>query len=250
MKNQDIAQRRRELLKAEISKQGLSVVARRANKPDRQINDMAAGRKSFGAEIAAEIGEMIRPDLPRDWLIFADFREDRYRPLPTIGEHMMTTGEKIREERERKKWTQQELADEIKRIKKSSLSRESISQWESDSAKQTPENFFAVADALGLNPRWLLDGSGEKYASSITESKTENVFVLHGSIASAQKLVSENKKDISSGSLEEADLLKNFRNADSSDKKIILLLARELGIKGIEKQGVSRLAKKKRDEIS
>lgn len=65
----DIKSLRRQLLKTEIEEQGLAVVAKKAGKPDRQINDMAAGRKTFGDKIARAIGPLIRPDLAPDWLL-------------------------------------------------------------------------------------------------------------------------------------------------------------------------------------
>lgn len=65
-----LAKARADLLKAEISRTGLTTVANKAKKPVRQINDMAAGRKPFGDRISKEIGPLIRPDLPRDWLLF------------------------------------------------------------------------------------------------------------------------------------------------------------------------------------
>jgi len=72
MTKDEIVAARRTLLAREISSQGLSVVAKLSKKPDRQINDMAAGRKSFGDGIAKEIGPLIRPDLSRDWLVYPD----------------------------------------------------------------------------------------------------------------------------------------------------------------------------------
>lgn len=70
--DEELVARRRRLLKQEIDKTSQADVARRAGKPDRQIGDMAEGRKSFGDSVAREIGPLLRPDLPRDWLIFAD----------------------------------------------------------------------------------------------------------------------------------------------------------------------------------
>lgn len=72
MKRDPITEARAKLLADEISRQGLANVARKAGKPDRQILDMAAGRKSFGDRIAREIGEKIRPDLDRSWLIYPE----------------------------------------------------------------------------------------------------------------------------------------------------------------------------------
>lgn len=70
--DEKLVARRRQLLKQEIAKSSQADVARRAGKPDRQIGDMAEGRKAFGDSVAREIGPKLRPDLPRDWLIFAD----------------------------------------------------------------------------------------------------------------------------------------------------------------------------------
>lgn len=77
---------------------------------------------------------------------------------------MNTPGQKIKEEREKKGWSQQRLADEISRIKGEAITRAAIALWEGGKSKtQKPENFFAAAKALGLSPYWVLDGSGDKY---------------------------------------------------------------------------------------
>lgn len=62
---------RRAILAIEIEANGLANVARKAGKPDRQINDMAAGRKAFGDRIARDIEPLLRADLPAGWLVFA-----------------------------------------------------------------------------------------------------------------------------------------------------------------------------------
>ncbi len=69
MEKNDIAAARRALLQAEVNRQGLANVARAAGKPDRQINDMIAGRKSFGEKVAREIESRLRPDLHAGWLV-------------------------------------------------------------------------------------------------------------------------------------------------------------------------------------
>lgn len=48
----ELADIRRENLRAIIDREGLAVAARRFQKPDRQLNDMVAGRKSFGEKVA------------------------------------------------------------------------------------------------------------------------------------------------------------------------------------------------------
>lgn len=72
MTKKDLLEARRRLLDAEIKRIGLTELARRAKKPVRQISDMAAGRKTFGDGVAIEIGPKIRPDLPREWLVYCD----------------------------------------------------------------------------------------------------------------------------------------------------------------------------------
>lgn len=87
---------------------------------------------------------------------------------------MNTPGKRIKDERNDKHWSQQKLANEISRIKGESISRAAIAQWEIGSSKtQTPENFFAAAQALGLNPQWVLNGSGEKYATQKSERASD-----------------------------------------------------------------------------
>lgn len=69
MDNSALTNTRRELLAKEVGERGLSVIAKLVGKPDSQIKDMIAGRKSFGDKVAREIGPIIRPDLRPDWLL-------------------------------------------------------------------------------------------------------------------------------------------------------------------------------------
>lgn len=78
-----------------------------------------------------------------------------------------TPGQRIRDERIELGWSQQRLAQEISRIKRGKISREAVAQWEiGDSKSQKPENLFAAAKALKLNPQWVMDGTGEKHLES------------------------------------------------------------------------------------
>lgn len=83
MTKQETVQARRDLLSAEIGKRSLSAVAEAAGKPASQILDMATGRKAFGDGIAKEIGPKIRPDLPREWLIYPETTD---APYPTSSD--------------------------------------------------------------------------------------------------------------------------------------------------------------------
>ena len=80
---------------------------------------------------------------------------------------MKTPGQRIKEERTALGWSQQRLADEISKIKKERITRAAVAFWETgDSKTQKPENLFAVAEAMNILPKWLLDGTGEKFAIS------------------------------------------------------------------------------------
>lgn len=57
----DIQDIRRARLQAMVNAEGLSVVAKRFNKPDRQINDMLQKRKSFGEKIARQMERGHKP---------------------------------------------------------------------------------------------------------------------------------------------------------------------------------------------
>ncbi|WP_090721021.1 hypothetical protein [Nitrosomonas sp. Nm166] len=65
MDDQDI---RRANLQDIVNKIGLSETAKRFKKPDRQINDMLKGRKSFGEEVAKDVEDNYAPGVPHDWL--------------------------------------------------------------------------------------------------------------------------------------------------------------------------------------
>lgn len=64
----NIASIRRENLRRLVERDGLSLVAKHANKPARQLNDMLAGRKSFGEKVARAIELEMDPSRPPGWL--------------------------------------------------------------------------------------------------------------------------------------------------------------------------------------
>lgn len=87
----------------------------------------------------------------------------------------MTPGTRIKDERIARGWSQQRLSEEISRIKRETISRAAVAQWENGSTKtQKPDNFFAAAQALGLRPRWVLDGTGEKYQTGSGQAYSPN----------------------------------------------------------------------------
>lgn len=64
----EITEIRRANLAALVKRDGLSSIAKRMKKPDSQINDMVAGRKSFGEKVARAIEQAFDPNLPAGWL--------------------------------------------------------------------------------------------------------------------------------------------------------------------------------------
>lgn len=59
--------------------------------------------------------------------------------------YMKRPGQRIKDERQAKGWSQQYLADEISRIKKEKITRAAVAQWENgDSKTQKPENLFGA----------------------------------------------------------------------------------------------------------
>jgi len=64
----ELAQIRRANLGKLVEKNGLAVVAKRIGKPASQVNDMLAGRKSFGEKVARSIETAWDPDRTPGWL--------------------------------------------------------------------------------------------------------------------------------------------------------------------------------------
>lgn len=64
-----------------VERDGLASAARRFEKPDRQLNDMLAGRKSFGEKVARAMEESYDPSRPPGWLditptVAGEFKSD------------------------------------------------------------------------------------------------------------------------------------------------------------------------------
>jgi len=64
----ELAELRKANLRAIVERDGLTSAARRFQKPDRQLNDMLAGRKSFGEKVARAMERSYDPSLPPGWL--------------------------------------------------------------------------------------------------------------------------------------------------------------------------------------
>ena len=64
----DIAEIRRKNLAALVDKYTLAGAGRKFKKPDRQLGDMIAGRKSFGEKVATQMEKNYAPNHPLGWL--------------------------------------------------------------------------------------------------------------------------------------------------------------------------------------
>ncbi|KRM15683.1 helix-turn-helix domain-containing protein [Companilactobacillus nantensis] len=67
----------------------------------------------------------------------------------------MILGQRIKEERENRDWTQNELADKL------NVSRQSISKWELGSAYPDIERLIQISDLFGVTLDSLIKGDNE-----------------------------------------------------------------------------------------
>lgn len=56
-------------MRAIVERDGLASASKRFGKPDSQINDMLAGRKSFGEKVARDMESKYSPDRPAGFFI-------------------------------------------------------------------------------------------------------------------------------------------------------------------------------------
>jgi len=75
---------------------------------------------------------------------------------------METIGKRIKELRDAKNLSQQKLADAVGVVK------QTISSWENDEAKNPKlQHLFSIADALGVEARWLALGHNDRLCAPI-----------------------------------------------------------------------------------
>lgn len=101
------------------------------------------------------------------------------RPFGKLAYMKRTTGERIRDERIARDWTQQELADRIKAHVGEAISRAAIAQWEKGGGLK-PESVFAVADVMKISPRWLVHEVGEKQAGEAATAQAPAQYQGYG----------------------------------------------------------------------
>ena len=67
---------------------------------------------------------------------------------------MKTIGQRIKERRSELKFTQRSLG------KRAGVAHVTISQWERDETSPRGDNLFRLAEALGVEPGWIIRGEG------------------------------------------------------------------------------------------
>jgi transcriptional regulator with XRE-family HTH domain len=106
----------------------------------------------------------------------------RLRPAmpPKQAEQAQTAlGKRIQDERldRRPKMTQEDLGKRV------GVTKGAISQWENGDIKNLRlENLFKLADALGLEARWIATGRGAKYSARKQDSTLDELLAIYDSL--------------------------------------------------------------------
>jgi len=84
-KMENPAEIRRKTLATLVARDGLANAAKKFGKPDRQLNDMLAGRKSFGEKVARAMELKYAPDRPTGWLSNPDDLPPYQEPITHLA---------------------------------------------------------------------------------------------------------------------------------------------------------------------
>jgi transcriptional regulator with XRE-family HTH domain len=94
-------------------------------------------------------------------------------------------GKRIQAEREARGWTQAELGKRCAGPTSKGLTKGAVSQWENGTIKNIRlDTFFRLADALGLEPRWLATEKGLKYSSRKGDPVLDELLSIYDSLDS------------------------------------------------------------------
>lgn len=86
----------------------------------------------------------------------------------------MILGQRIKEEREKKDWTQSELADKL------NVSRQSVSKWELDSAYPDIERLIQISDLFDVTLDSLIKGDNELQKNIKVEKSDSHNHHMNG----------------------------------------------------------------------
>lgn len=90
-----LIEHRRRVLALLVERDGLAVFARRVGKPDSQISDMIAGRKSFGEKIRRTLEERYAPHLPAGWMDLQKISDYDNPDWDALDGHEAASGEDV-----------------------------------------------------------------------------------------------------------------------------------------------------------
>lgn len=94
----------------------------------------------------------------------------------------MTIGSRIKEARERRGWSQRELAV------MTGASNASVSRWETNQREMTAGNILSICYALDISPNWLLTGN-EEFNSPNSQQALKACFEIIGRYGDLEKRV-------------------------------------------------------------
>lgn len=130
----------------------------------------------------------------------------------------MTIGERIKNERKKAGLTQQELADRL------GVSFANISQYENNKRNPKHETVFKIADAIGVNPYYLLYGVDREQMEQIGLALIKYDSVL--------------KKEFNNAEEREKSLMRSFRKLNPDGQQVAVERVEELTeIKKYRKDG-------------
>ena len=102
-------------------------------------------------------------------------------------ELIQTIGTRLKEARDKRGWSQRELAV------MSGSSNASISRWEANQREMTAGNIISVCYALDISPNWLLTGN-EQFNSPNSTATLKTCFEVIGRYADLEKRVKSLEK--------------------------------------------------------
>ena len=92
-------------------------------------------------------------------------------------------GRRIQTEREHRGWTQSELGKRCGGASGKGLTKGAVSQWENGTIKNIRlDTFFRLADALGLEARYLATEKGLKYSSRKDDPTLDELLSIYDSL--------------------------------------------------------------------
>jgi len=110
-----------------------------------------------------------------------------------LQNNLMTLGSRISEARDRAGKTQQEVADHF------GITREAVSQWESDDTRPRSAKLSELTRFLGVHPAWLLDGSGPMSGNASLSPESRATVPVVGQIGAGDVMFPHDEYSLGQG---------------------------------------------------